>query len=282
MRCLRLVRLQLEVVGFEIKEKRAVHKDFVMIIQYASDLHLKRSANFRHVMQGGIAPAGDVLVLAGDVANLFDLERCGCFWDWCSEHFKQTIFVPGNHDYYGTWSSAAQLTESFCRSIRSNVFCCNNHVVSIGQTSFICSTLWSRVSEQQTEAVEQTLLDFKEIEICGAHLTVADFNALFEACFGFVQRAVESSEAEKLVVVSHHVPSLSAVADRRKESSVSSGFVTELDNWISGTSVRYWIFGHSHDSLEAVSGAVRLVSNQLGTLHGGKPKDFVREKVFEI
>ena len=103
MRCLRLVRLQLEVVGFEIKEKRAVHKDFVMIIQYASDLHLERSANFRHVMQGGIAPAGDVLVLAGDVANLFDLERCGCFWDWCSEHFKQTIFVPGNHDYYGTW-----------------------------------------------------------------------------------------------------------------------------------------------------------------------------------
>lgn len=78
-----------------------------MIIQYASDLHLERSANFRHVMQGGIAPAGDVLVLAGDVANLFDLERCGCFWDWCSEHFKQTIFVPGNHDYYGTWSSAA-------------------------------------------------------------------------------------------------------------------------------------------------------------------------------
>ena len=69
MRCLQLVRLQLEVVGFEIKEKRAVHKDFVMIIQYASDLHLERSANFRHVMQGGIAPAGDVLVLAGDVAN---------------------------------------------------------------------------------------------------------------------------------------------------------------------------------------------------------------------
>ena len=41
----------------------------------------------------------------GDIAEIQHLERYNAFWDWCSEHFKETIFVPGNHNWYGCWIS---------------------------------------------------------------------------------------------------------------------------------------------------------------------------------
>lgn len=55
--------------------------------------------------QGSIKPEGDVFGLAGDIAEIQHLEPYDAFWDWCSEHFKETIFVPGNHDWYGCWIS---------------------------------------------------------------------------------------------------------------------------------------------------------------------------------
>ncbi len=79
--------------------------DTAMRIQYASDLHLTFGRNFQYVLSGGIKPEGDVFVLAGDIAEIQHLERYDAFWDWCSEHFKETIFVPGNHDWYGCWIS---------------------------------------------------------------------------------------------------------------------------------------------------------------------------------
>ena len=66
-----------------------------MIIQYASDLHLEFEQNFRYVQTGGIRPAGEYLVLAGDIVNLQRLSRFDAFWDWCSDNFEETIFVPG-------------------------------------------------------------------------------------------------------------------------------------------------------------------------------------------
>ena len=46
-----------------------------MKIQYASDLHLAFPHNHQYVSTNGLVPEGDVLVLAGDVANLVYLAR---------------------------------------------------------------------------------------------------------------------------------------------------------------------------------------------------------------
>lgn len=92
-----------------------------MIIQYASDLHLVFPQNYQYVTTKGLLPEGDVLVLAGDVADLFYLHRYDSFWDWCEESFKNTIFVPGNHDYYGVWESKKELIEPLKVKISDNV-----------------------------------------------------------------------------------------------------------------------------------------------------------------
>lgn len=112
-----------------------------MIVQYASDLHLDYGQNYEYILNKGFEEEGNVLILAGDVANLVALRTYRLFWDLCSSNFEKTIFVPGNHDYYGEWEKVEDLIEPIKIPIRPNVLCCNNEVVRVGDTDFICSTL---------------------------------------------------------------------------------------------------------------------------------------------
>ena len=142
-----------------------------MIVQYASDLHLDYGQNYEYVLNKGFEEEGNVLILAGDVANLVALRTYRLFWDLCSSNFEKTIFVPGNHDYYGEWDKVEDLIEPIKISIRPNVTCCNNEVVRVGDTDFICSTLWSNIIPEQAAAVNSTLLDFSEITFDGKRIT---------------------------------------------------------------------------------------------------------------
>ena len=44
-----------------------------MIVQYASDLHLDYGQNYEYILNKGFEEEGNVLILAGDVANLVSL-----------------------------------------------------------------------------------------------------------------------------------------------------------------------------------------------------------------
>ena len=72
-----------------------------MKIQYASDLHLEFRDNSRYLRDNPMVPVGDILVLAGDIGYLDDDNYSKHpFWDWASDNFRQTLIIPGNHEFY--------------------------------------------------------------------------------------------------------------------------------------------------------------------------------------
>ena len=245
-----------------------------MIVQYASDLHLEFEVNRRFVLEGCIKPAGDVLVLAGDVANLFALSSYDAFWDWCAKNWAQTIFVPGNHDYYGAWPSREAMLGPLRLAIRPNVHCCLNTVMRLENVDFVCSTLWSRVAPEQVQKEEALKLDFKEIAVGDKLLTVADCERQGRFSAGKV------GAAHDIIGVTHHVPTFAAVADYRLDSPVGTGFTTELSNWIAESPVSTWIYGHSHDSVEVEINRTQVRSNQLGYLKFKEGRGFKASKTF--
>ena len=238
-----------------------------MKIQYASDLHLEMSANRRYMQNIPFEAVGDVLVLAGDIGYLCDKTMpCPKFWEWVSANYREVLIVPGNHEYYQNYDILAN-GDSWSREILPNVHYHQNRVVRIDNVDFVLSTMWSYIPVQCEEVVYQAMPDFRQILYNGRRFTPADFNAEHEKCLDFIKRSVAESTAERIVVVTHHLPSLAVVAPKHKGSLIGSAFVAELGDFIADSGIDAWIFGHSHASIEAQIGDTHLLSNQFGYVY---------------
>ena len=238
-----------------------------MKIQYASDLHLELTPNARYIRSNPLDVTGEVLVLAGDICNLMGATLpCNEFCEWASANYREVLIVPGNHEYYQNYDILAN-GDSWSREILPNVHYHQNKVVRIDNVDFILSTLWSHIRPEDEFVVEQGMYDFRQILYNGRRFTPADFNVEHEKCLDFIKRSVAESTAERIVVVTHHLPTMAVVAPEHKSSLLNSAFATELGNFIADSRIDAWIFGHSHANIDATIGNTRLVCNQLGYVY---------------
>lgn len=236
-----------------------------MKIQYASDLHLELNGNSRCIASHNpLTPTGDVLVLAGDSFYLKDkVAPMRKFWKWASANYEQVMLVPGNHEYYGG-SDVAERGDSWQWQMLDNVGYYQNKVVRLGHTDLILSTLWSHIGHEEMFSVWHGMNDFRQIMYNGHRFRPDDFNAEHAKCLAFIKEAVAKSDAEHIVVATHHLPTMQVVAPQHKGSSLNSAFATELGEFIAGSRIDYWIYGHSHTNINAQIGRTKIVCNQMG------------------
>ena len=79
-----------------------------------------------------------------------------------------------------------------------------------------------------------------------------------------LRRAVEESTAAHIVVVTHHLPALQAVAPHHKGSVLNSAFASEYGELIANSRIDAWIYGHSHTNINTMIGGTRIICNQMG------------------
>ena len=252
-----------------------------MKIQFASDLHLEMAANAAWLQSHPLEVVGDILMLAGDTAYLEEGVP-GWFLDWASTSYNQVLLIPGNHEYYH-YGDMAKRGDSWQCMLRDNVGYYYNKVVTIDNTDFIMSTMWSHIPEIDMFQVQRGLNDFHQIQCNGKIFTPDDFNMEHELCKRFIARSVANSKAEHIIVITHHVPTQQAVAPQHQGSALTSAFAVEMGNLISDNHIDYWIYGHSHTNIDTEIGNTKIVSNQLGYVaHGEQHKGFSLSKYIEI
>lgn len=254
-----------------------------MRVQYASDLHLEFGENSRWLKEHPLIPSADILVLAGDIGYLGDDNYISHpFWNRVSEDFNQVIVVPGNHELY-KFFDISELRNGWQLEIRHNVRVCYNSVIALNEeTDLIASTLWAHIPPSEEYLTERCVSDFKRIRNGEFRLSAQRFNEEHEVCRNFIEKAVSESNAERIVVATHHVPSFALMAEEFKNSSINGAFTVELAGMIAESRINCWIYGHSHRNIDKMIGSTRCVSNQLGYVFQNEHNTFRRDAVTEI
>lgn len=247
------------------------HRKSLVHFQYMSDLHLEigsRYIDFR------IPPVAPYLILAGDIGRLIDYEKYLEFLRLTSRGFRHVYLVLGNHEFYGLSRAeglkAAEALQSdddlrvkltILNRVRANL---NSEVTVLG------CTLQSHITPESRAIVESKINDFRKIK----DWTVDNHNAEHARDVQWLQSEIQSISREnpnqRILVITHHAPSYLNTSDpAHLNNAWSSAFCTDLiesqlPSWPGSSSVKSWVFGHTHWTITFQFGKTILASNQRG------------------
>lgn len=253
-----------------------------MIIQYASDLHLEFPENEFYLKNNPLTPGADILLLGGDILQFGSLAKHDWFFDYVSENFETTYWIPGNHEYYH--SDLAMKHGSFCEPIRHNVFLVNDHVVTHKNVKFIFATLWTQISEKNAIAIASHMNDFHLIRYSGKRLSAEDLAIEHKQSLDFIRDELSTERDDcKTVVLTHHVPTFLHYPPEYFGDLLNEAFAVELKYFIRETKPDYWIFGHHHVNIPSFTiEKTNLLTNQLGYVQAREHFSFNPGKRIEI
>jgi predicted phosphohydrolase len=244
-----------------------------MKIQYCSDLHLEFKDNKAFLTAHPLIPNGDILILAGDIVPFAVIDQHADFFDYVSDHFTTTYWIPGNHEYY--MFDAADKSGVLNVQIRKNVFLVNNHRVLLEGIQLVFTTLWSDISPVNEVIIQQSVNDFHSIRYNGVPLSVSQFNQFHQEALAFLADAFTKKGEEKMMVVTHHVPTRLQYPEKYVKSPLNDAFAVELHDFIAASPADYWVYGHHHINTPPFTiGNTVLLTNQLGYLKYGEEKGF--------
>lgn len=215
-----------------------------------------------------------ILVLAGDITPVRNQLRD--FIQVVSSRFAAVIYVPGNHEYYGSemdeWNVSMNSILNNIHDVEASIDGAQlDEYYNDGKpiVRFISATLWADggKSMEEHDAVANTVYDFMHIRKGLRTFTVGDMMTLHQSQKKQIEMYLDLPWKGKTVVVTHHVPSYSLCHPRFPAES-NGGFASDSDDLILKYKPWMWIHGHTHDTIDTKIGDTRIVCN---------PRGYVRE-----
>ena len=252
-----------------------------MKIQYCSDLHLEFRENKEYLKTNPLEPKGEIMILAGDIVPFSVMERHGDFFDYLSNSFKYTYWVPGNHEYY--YYDITQKSGFINEKIRENVFLVNNTTVIHGDLKLIFTTLWTKISAENQLTIQRRMSDFHLINYEEESIKPFHYNKFHKESLNFLWQEHSVNDNKKTIVVTHHVPTFFNYPEIYKGDILNEGFGVELFDLIEKSNIDYWIFGHHHNNVEEFTiGNTKLLTNQLGYVNRNEHELFQSGATFQV
>jgi hypothetical protein len=240
-------------------------------IQYVSDLHLEfykdGSPDTLFPELADPTTGADVLVLAGDIGYP-EQDITKAFIRWCCAHWPRVVWVYGNHEYYNKAPSykwfrsttpALSMSEKEAAGEALAAECpqltiLQNSVLRIAPGLIIAgATCWTDIPKERQEDTKLYMNDFKYIKgdaIEGFPLSLEDWLERHAVSRQFLETVLKRAAAaeDKVVVVTHHLPSFSMILKRYEGHPMNHGFASHMDKLLKDPAVATWICGHSHGS----------------------------------
>lgn len=240
----------------------------IMELRIHSDTHMEgfigKSAE---ELSSSFFPLGEneynqVLILAGDICSvpsktvlvLYEL----------SKRFKHIIYVPGNHEYYGSSIDEANTRiQNFTSTIPNLSVSAKNDVeqIVIDGVRFIFCTLWTDPFAKgfRAEEIEFYLADFRAI----SGFSIQEMAKLHQTQKNKLTEMVHEKFEGKTVVISHHMPSFT-LCHPRFGFTLNHGFASDCEELLWEGCVDLWCFGHTHDYISQLVGTTPVICNPTG------------------
>ena len=257
-----------------------------MKISYMSDLHLEF---------GDLElPGGDILVLAGDVAEVKNIEqtydpafarlgddvtrygrpdRARRFFEEECAKYRQVIYVMGNHEHY---HAEFLSTEDRLRAVMpENVELMELGDISIDGVRFLGCSLWTDLNndDPSTASVLRGIMnDYRVVKYHNPannawHKLTPDITrGVHRASVNWLKDRLREQPNTPTVVVTHHAPSFRSIhRDYVHEKLMNGGYASNLEHVIlDHPQIRTWIHGHIHQRQDYRIGRCRVVANPRG------------------
>ena len=238
-----------------------------MRLQVLSDIHLT----------GGAPPVpatrADLIVLAGDIARPPEAIA------WAATLGKPVLYVPGNHEFYGS-SIESTLRELASRAAGTSVRVLDDDAVVVDGVRFLGSTLWTdfrldgdgEPRETAMREARRLVRDFSRIrarEADDVPFTPGQSVVRHRRHVAWLEARLAERHDGPTVVVTHHAPSRMSVHPRFAGSPLNGAFVSDLSRLSGGGRAGLWIHGHTHDSFDYDLDGTRVVCNPRGYAKDG-------------
>lgn len=243
-----------------------------MKLRIASDLHLE-FADYEFTPHD--EDKDTVLILAGDIVTINSLKNYKSFFDKISSQFKKVLLICGNHEYYNSTLSSISTYRTYLTKYK-NIKLLDNWSTVIDGVYFIGSTLWTDFNSQNENTMnsaQHNLNDYKVIkvkedngeereilstDILNAHLLSRKY------LFNTVKRFRRVDPNAKIVVISHHAPSVESISENFRSGPLFGLYHSNLHHEISKTKPNLWVHGHTHTSSDYQLEDTRVVCNPRG------------------
>lgn len=245
-----------------------------MKVAYCSDLHLEFLQS--ESQYPDLFTDADVLVLAGDVCEARQIDKYLPFIQRLCNFYDHVIYVAGNHEYYrGELNKCNRVLSSLNIP---NLHFLQNEKLTIEGVVFAGCTLWSHITPIDSWFVQRGMNDYQLIKIndFADHYRRLHPDDTVEIHQKSVQWLKEQTDVD--VVITHHLPSFSSVAERYKDSPYNCCYASNLSELMQGKQV--WIHGHTHDPYDYVENGCRVLCNPCG--YPNERFDGFDLRVFEI
>jgi Icc-related predicted phosphoesterase len=245
-----------------------------MLIQLVSDLHgeIRGLEEVLDVLEKAKqALVGDVLVMAGDICNWKDKEDVGEILEYVQTNWRHTIWVAGNHEYYGTDPSSAEGAMEDAWDLGGGFpsvdVVYSPRIITIDDQRFVCGTGWYPQS-----SIEVGLGGDPDIGTFWEHGTLyqwSDFRKIKNLAPWVYGRANELAQLLEVVcaddiVVTHMLPSRESTPRQFQGAATNAFFVHDFEAVIAKQQPKMWIHGHTHTPFDYWFGSTRIVCNPLG------------------
>jgi len=254
--------------------------------QLISDIHLEfyKLSNIPFII-----PTADYLILAGDIGKPKS-DIYYTFMQDCSEKFKHTFVICGNHEYYSNHHTIQQIDDHFIHLNNewSNVHFLQRMSFELDDIIILGCTLWSHIPDSMLSSIVDMMNDYNHIMIGKNEnhkyikLDPNYVNQLHQNDLEWLRRNIESlSTDKKILIITHHAP-LMKMAGKYYDQILNCAYTTDLSDFIiSHSNVKMWCCGHTHQHVDLQIENTRVLSNCKG-YPGEKSCNYVEGLSFEL